>query len=119
GGPRAADHERIQLLHLALQETDRVCGIVGTEGVRADELRETVRLMYRGCDLRPHLEEPHPVSAPGELPGALRARKPGADDRDPRERHRQILFRRGAGGGATAPGSRALSAQRLAPSAQR
>ena len=52
--------------------------VVGPEGVGADELGEAVRLVRRRRDLRPHLEEPHAVPAPRELPGALGAREAGA-----------------------------------------
>src|SRR5439155_21557129 len=80
--PGAADHQGVEELHFALQEADRVSRVVRAEGVGADELGASLGLVRGGPDLRPHFEEAHPVAAPGELPGALGARQPRADDRD-------------------------------------
>ena len=96
--PGAPDHERVERLHLPLQEPDRVGGIVGAEGIRADELGASVRPVRDGRDARAHLDQPDAVPAPRELPGALRAGEAGADDRHPIGHGRNSTTRPANGG---------------------
>ena len=63
-----------------MQQADGIVhGIVGAEGVGADQLRQTVGLMGLGTAARPHLMQHHGDPRPGQLPGRLAAGEPAAD----------------------------------------
>ena len=65
--------------HLLMQQADGIVhGIVGAEGVRADELRQTIGLMGLGAAPGPHLMQHHGDPGPGQLPGRLAAGEPAA-----------------------------------------
>jgi hypothetical protein len=55
-----------------------VHGIVGAEGIRADELRQPVGLMGLGPAPGPHLMQHHGDPGLGQLPGRLAAGEPAA-----------------------------------------
>ena len=79
----AGHDERARPAHLFVQQADGVVlGIVGTEGVGADELRELPRLVGGRRRFGAHLEEHRAHTAPRELPAGLRAGKPAADNLD-------------------------------------
>ena len=66
--------------HLLMQQADGIVhGIVGAEGVGADQLRQTVGLMGLGAAPGPHLMQHHGDPGPGQLPGRLAAGEPAAD----------------------------------------
>ncbi len=75
--------ERAGAAHLLVQQADRVVfGIVGAEGVGADELRQPVGMVRVGRDLRAHLVQPDRDAGARDLPGGLAAGEPAADDVD-------------------------------------
>jgi len=87
--------ERIRHAHLGMQEADGIrLGIVGTEGVGADQLGEAVGLVGIGGADGPHLVQHDRNAAPGDLPGGFRAGKSAADDMDGAERARGKIVRR-------------------------
>src|SRR5690606_6800650 len=57
-------------------------GVVGAEGIRADELGETVRLVGVGAAHAAHFVEDYGYAGLGDLPGGFRAGQPAADDVD-------------------------------------
>ena len=67
--------------HLGVQQPDGVgLGIVGAEGIGADELGEVAGLVRRRHRRRPHLVQHDRDARLGELPGGLRAGEAAADD---------------------------------------
>ncbi len=69
--------------HLGVQQAHGVVlGVVGAEGVGADELRQAVGLVRGGGDRRAHLVQHHARAGLGRLPRRLAARQAAADDVD-------------------------------------
>ncbi len=78
-----AQHQRGAAPHLRVQQSDGVVlGIVGAEGVGADQLGERRRDMRLGAAHRPHLVQHHADAGARQLPGGLAAGKAAADDVD-------------------------------------
>ncbi|GEO14502.1 hypothetical protein MAE02_21980 [Microvirga aerophila] len=66
-----------------MQKADGVAfGIVGPEGVGADELGKTIRLMRIGSANGAHLMQDDGDARLGDLPGGFRPGKASADDVD-------------------------------------
>ena len=79
----AAHDERAHAPHLLMQQADRVAGgVVGAEGVGADELGELFALVGLGAANRAHLVQHDWDARARDLPGRFRARKAAADDVD-------------------------------------
>ncbi len=64
-----------------MEEPDRIrLGIVGAEGIGADELGEALGLVGVGAAEGPHLVEDDRNAGLRDLPGCLRSREAAADD---------------------------------------
>jgi hypothetical protein len=82
-GVALGDDQRAQGAHLLMQQPDRVrLGVVGAEGVRADELGKAAGLVGFRAAPGPHLVQHHRHAGAGDLPGGFGARKAAADDVD-------------------------------------
>ena len=78
-----AHDQRAGAPHLGVQQADGVrLGVVGAEGIGADQLGEAAGLVRRRHHRRPHLVQHDRHARLGELPGGLRAGEAGADDVD-------------------------------------
>ena len=76
-----AHDQRAGAAHLFVDHADGIVGgVVGAEGVGADQFRETVGEMGLGAAHRPHLVQHHRHARLGELPRRLAARETAADD---------------------------------------
>ena len=75
--------QRIRAAHLLVQQTDGiVLPIVRTERVRADKLREAIRLVRVGSALGPHLVQHDGNARARDLVRGFRSGEAGADDVD-------------------------------------
>ena len=64
-----------------VQQADGIhLGIVGAEGIGADELGAAARVVRIGQALRPHFMQHHPAAGSGRLPGSLRTGETRPDD---------------------------------------
>ena len=73
--------QRAQTAHFGVQQADSVVGgIVGAEGVGADQLGKPFGLMGLGHPYRAHLVQDHGDAGIGDLPGGFRAGEAAADD---------------------------------------
>ena len=80
-GVGRAHDQRAGAAHLLVQEADGVVdGIVGAEGVGADEFGEIFREMRLGAAHRPHLVQHDGHAGRRKLPRCLRAREAAAHD---------------------------------------
>src|SRR5687768_16682925 len=77
---RRLEHDGAQEAHLRLEEPVRIGRLRALEGVRADELRETIRFVRRRAAYGAHLVEDHLVTACRELDGGLRSGQSSTDD---------------------------------------
>ena len=76
-----AHDQRIQPAHLLVQQADRVvAGVVGAEGIGADELGAAVGHVRFGRAHRAHLVQNHAHAALRELPGGFGAGEARAND---------------------------------------
>ena len=80
----AARHDqRAGKPHLGMQQPDRIgLGIVGAEGVGADQLGQAVGLVRVGAAHRAHLVQHDRHAGFGRLPGGFRTGEAAADDVD-------------------------------------
>ena len=75
-GVGRAHDQRAQPAHLGMQQADRVVGgVVGAEGIGADELGEAFGAVRLGHPLRAHLVQHDGNAGVGDLPGGFRAGK--------------------------------------------
>ena len=75
--------QRAQPAHFGMQQPDSVVGgIVGAEGVGADQFGQAIGAMGLGHPDRAHLVQDHGNAGIGDLPGRFRAGEAGADDMD-------------------------------------
>ena len=82
-GVGGAHDQRAQPAHFGMQQADRVVGgVVGAEGIGADQLGEAVGAMRLGHPLGAHLVQHHGNAGIGDLPGGFRAGEARADDMD-------------------------------------
>ena len=80
-GISRAHDQRARAAHLLVQQADGVVlGVVGAEGVGADEFGEGLGEMGLGAARGPHLVEHDGDARLRELPGRLAAREPAAHD---------------------------------------
>src|SRR5688500_15275883 len=77
---RRLEHDGAQQAHLRLEEAVRVVRLRALEGVRANELRETIRLVRRRAAYGATLVEDHLVTACRELDGGLRSGQSSTHD---------------------------------------
>ncbi len=78
-----AQDQGVQPPHLLVQQADGVgLGIVGAEGVGADQFGQPVGLVRLGRSQRPHLVQHDGQSPAGDLPSGLAAGETAADDVD-------------------------------------
>ena len=91
---RCRDDQGSQDTHLGMQDADRIAlGIVGAEGVGADQLRQPVGLMGLRAAVGPHLVQDDGHLGACQLPGRLTARETTTN-----HMHRlNICFAHGAG----------------------
>ncbi len=82
-GVGGAHDQRAELAHLGVQQPDGIVGgIIGAEGIGADELGQPVSAVGFGHAGRAHFVQNHAHAALGHLPGGLGAGKAPADDMD-------------------------------------
>ena len=80
-GVGRAHDQRARAPHLLVQQADGIVGgIVGAEGVGADQLGQAVGEMRIGAAHRPHLVQHHGHAGRRDLPGGFRAGEAAADD---------------------------------------
>ena len=73
--------QRAEPAHFGVQQADGIVGgIVGAEGIGADELGQALGAVRLGHPLRAHLVQHHANAGIGDLPGGFRAGKARADD---------------------------------------
>jgi hypothetical protein len=76
-----AHDQRAGAPHLLVQEADGVVGgVVGAEGIGADELGQPVGLVRLGAAYAPHLVQHHGHARRRELPGRFASGQASADD---------------------------------------
>ena len=82
-GVGRAHDQRTEPPHLGMQQPHGIVGgIVGAEGIGADQLGQAVGAMCLGHPDRPHLVQHDAAAGFSGLPGCLRAGETGADDVD-------------------------------------
>ena len=82
-GVGRAHDQRAEPAHFGVQQADGVVGgVVGAEGVGADELGQTVGAVRLGHPLGAHLMQHDGDAGIGDLPGGFRAGEARADDMD-------------------------------------
>ncbi|CAH1660522.1 hypothetical protein CHELA1G11_11778 [Hyphomicrobiales bacterium] len=80
--------ERRQPPHLLMEEADSIClGVVGAEGIGADQLGQTFALVGGRRRGRPHLVENDRLAGLRDLPGGFGAGEATADDVNWLKRH--------------------------------
>ena len=73
--------KRAEPTHLGVQQPDCIVGgVIGAEGVRADQLGKALRAVRVGHPVRPHLVQHHGNAGIGDLPGGFRAGEARAND---------------------------------------
>ena len=83
-----AHDQRAGKPHLGMQQPDRIgLGVVGAEGVGADQLGEAVGLVRLGAAHRAHFVQHDRHAGFGDLPCGFRAGKAAADDVDGLDAH--------------------------------
>ena len=82
-GVGAAQDQRAGAAHLLMQQADGVVlGIVGAQGVGADEFGQPLGVVGVGAAHGAHLVQHDPGAGLSRLPGRFRARQSAADDVD-------------------------------------
>ncbi len=79
---RRLEDDRAEQTHFRLEQTVSVRQLCALESVRADQLGQSIGLVRRRHDHRPHLVELYINPARGELPRCFRPGKPASDDGD-------------------------------------
>ena len=82
-GVGRAHDQRAEPPHFGMQQADGIVGgVVGAEGIGADQLGQAIGLMRLGHPHRAHLVQHDAAAGFGRLPGGLGAGEAAADDMD-------------------------------------
>ena len=80
-GVGRAHDQRAKAAHFGMQQSDRIVGgIIGAEGVGADQFGEPLGAVRFRHPVRPHLVQHDAHTGIRDLPGSLRPGEAGADD---------------------------------------
>ena len=88
--PRGGDDQRVEALHLPLEQSRGMVRVVAAQRVGAHQFGEVAAGVSRCGALRPHLVQSHGAAPGGELESALATGEPAANDYDGRG-HRCIM----------------------------